>query len=115
MKEIVIDLARDFSPRPWGRGDDDSRRSATAFRENQLAPAISAFDRVTVDLSGTTMISSSFLDEVFRGLIEKDQLPPATLRDKLVVVHNRLPSIVKEAWLYMGIDQLGNDAYGPED
>lgn len=110
MTQTVIDLASDFSARPWGRGDDDSRRSATAFRENHIVPAMRNFDRVIVDLSGTTMIGSSFLNEVFHGLIEQDGYTPEVLREKLVVKHDRLPSIVQEAWLYMAYE--GSDKSG---
>jgi len=100
MSDTTIDLAKEFNFRPFGRYRADSDRSAQAFREDLLLPALQAHDHVTVDLSGTNFYGSSFLEEVFGGLVRegftKDQLDR-----KLTVLHNKLPSVVTEAKEYI--------------
>lgn len=100
MKERTIDVARDFTDRPFGRYREDGNHSAQAFREDWLVPALRDHDHVTVDLSGTNFYGSSFLEEVFGGLIRanftKDQLDK-----KLTVLHDKLPSVVAEVKEYI--------------
>lgn len=101
MSNRVINLTHDFHPRPFGRYRKDGERSAEVFREEFLAPAIRAHDRVTVDLSGTNYYGSSFLEETFGGLV-RDGFKKEDLEAKLDIVHDKLPSIVGEAWQYIG-------------
>jgi len=100
MSDKTIDLAREFSFRPFGRYRKDGERSAEAFREEWLVPALRAHGHVTVDLSGTNFYGSSFLEEVFGGLVRanftKDELDR-----KLTVLHDKLPSIETEVQEYI--------------
>lgn len=71
MKKHTIDVARDFTHRPFGRHRTDGDRSSEVFREYLLAPALHQYDHVTVDLGGTNFYGSSFLEEIFGGLVRE--------------------------------------------
>lgn len=102
MSTFTIDVAKDFSPRPFGRYRSDSPdRSAEVFRDTLLWPALSQYDVVNVDLSGSNVYSSSFLEETFGGLIRKYNIDQATLKQKLNVKHRLLPSLVEEVAMYI--------------
>lgn len=100
MIDFKIDVAADFTPRPFGRYRTDGERSAETFREDKLVPALKDYDHVTVDLSGSNYYGSSFLEETFGGLVRKHFTKPE-LKKKLEVVHNKLPSVVAEVWGYI--------------
>lgn len=100
MNKFIIDVAKDFSPRPFGRYREDSDRSGEVFREKKLVPALRKYDHVTVDLGGTNFYGSSFLEEVFGGLVRAG-FTQAVLKQKLTVLHDKLPSVVTEAERYI--------------
>ena len=100
MSHRRITVVRDFHPRPWGRTEEDGKGNATRFREQHLKPAMNDFDQVIVDLSGYNLYGSSFLEEAFGGLVDSAH-SPESLQAKLRIVHNRLPSLVNEAWSYV--------------
>ena len=64
----VISLAQDFSRHPGPRFVNQGPHSGERFRR-VLVKALSEYERIVVDLDGTTGIGSSFLDEAFGGLI----------------------------------------------
>ena len=105
MSKRTICLVDEFSDRPFGRYRDDGGRSAEVFREDHLMPALKGHDSVVVDLSNYNYYGSSFLEEVFGGLIRQG-FTYGQLKDQLKVVHNQLPSIVEEAIAYMKGDAL---------
>lgn len=100
MSNFTINLAKDFTSRPFGRYREDGARSAEVFRNEYLIPAIEKYSRVTLDLSGTNYYGSSFLEETFGGLV-RSGFTKEKLRQKLEIVHTRLPSIAEEAWEYI--------------
>lgn len=66
---ITINVAADFSRYPAGRDRDDGPFSGQAFREDMLEVPLRAGDKVTLMLDGTRGYGSSFLEEVFGGLV----------------------------------------------
>ena len=104
-----INLTVDFNPRPFGRYRADGDRSAEVFRDDYLVPQIQEHEEVTVDLSGTNYYGSSFLEETFGGLVRQGYTEEQ-LQTKLKVVHERLPSIAQEAWMY--IQEAQSEATG---
>lgn len=96
---LTIDVARDFSAKPFGRYIADSDRSAEAFRRNFLVPALMKGKPFTVDLSGSNRYSSSFLEEAFGGLV-RDGFSKEKL-NLMTVKHDLLPSIVDEITYYI--------------
>lgn len=69
MKKISI--AKDFSPMPAGRFDEDGPYNGTKFREEILLPSLKDGDSLTIDLNGLGGVGSSFWDEAFGGLVRK--------------------------------------------
>lgn len=69
MVEPVISIASDFSRAPAGRYISDGPNSGERFRDSLLVPALKQHDVIAVDLDGTRGLGSSFLEEVFGGLI----------------------------------------------
>ncbi|MDA8002309.1 MAG: STAS-like domain-containing protein [Alphaproteobacteria bacterium] len=103
----VLNVADEFSPRPFGRYRSDGERSAEEFREKHLIPAMSQHEHVTVDLSGTNYYGSSFLEETFGGLVRAIRtrkvldITEDDLNARLKIVHEKLPSIEEEAKQYI--------------
>lgn len=84
MKQFQI--GRDYSDAPAGRYRKDGPYSGERFREDFLIPALSAEDAVEVDLSGVAGYGSSFLEEVFGGLVRDWTGTKEELSAKLRVV-----------------------------
>lgn len=84
MNNNVIVIGESFSKTPAGRYYDDGPFSGQKFREEVLIPALSK-GAVVVDLSGVVGYGSSFLEEVFGGLIRKGIYNKATLKERLHV------------------------------
>lgn len=101
MSNHTIDVARDFTDRPFGRYRTDGDRSGEVFRDDLLIPALNKYDHVTVDLSGTNYYGSSFLEEAFGGLLRHD-FGKSEVQEKLKVLHDKLPSVVVEVEQYIG-------------
>ncbi|MDO6467836.1 STAS-like domain-containing protein [Neptunomonas phycophila] len=68
---MKIDIAINFSPKPFGRDSNDGQFSGERFRNEQLIPAFKASDEeIQVYLDGVERgYGSSFLDEAFAGLL----------------------------------------------
>ena len=69
MSIRTVSVAKDFSPSPAGRFLDDGPYPGALFRDVFLLPALKTDERVLVDLTGTELPGSSFLEEAFGGLI----------------------------------------------
>ncbi|MGI9311416.1 MAG: STAS-like domain-containing protein [bacterium] len=100
MQDYVIDVAKQFSARPYGRHLIDGDHNGEAFRKELLADAIKSHPHVTVDLSGSYYYGAAFLEEAFGGLV-RDNFSKDELDRKLEIVHRTLPSIAAQARLYI--------------
>lgn len=80
-KKIVI--GTDFSDTPSGRYRDDGPFSGEVFRDDILVPALKGNERVDVDISGVEGYGSSFLEEVFGGLVRLGLFSKDELKTKL--------------------------------
>ena len=100
MNDFRIDVATDFFRNPFGRYRDDGERSAEVFREDMLVPAMREHAHVTVDLSGSNYYGSSFLEEVFGGLVRR-HFTKHEMEEKLEILHDKLPSVVEEVQQYI--------------
>ena len=71
MKKHIrtIKVAREFSNLPIGRTWECGEYSGRFFREAFLEPALICNDKVILDMDGTLGCGSSWLDEVFGGLV----------------------------------------------
>lgn len=84
MSEKTISVARDYSPHPGPRLIRQGPHSGEKFRR-MLVDALNKYDRVIVDLDGTSGFGSSFLDEVFGGLVRVDNFRLRDLKDRLKI------------------------------
>lgn len=102
MKKI-INIARDFSPYPYGRSEKYSYTSGEKFREEYLLPALqdNEIEKVIIELDGTEGYGSSFLDEAFANLIRISKLEKSFVLHKLIFVSEDDPSLVKEITSYI--------------
>lgn len=82
--EKLISIARDFSRDPGPRFKDQGVHSGEAFRA-LLVSLLDQYERVIVDLDGTSGIGSSFIDEAFGGLIFAEKMTLAEVRRRVVV------------------------------
>lgn len=100
MSDMIINIAKDFYPRPAGRFSADGEYTGETFREKFLTPKLksiqlSSGSRLIVDFTGVTMAGSSFLEEAFGGLVRKGHFPKDFLQKVLVIQSPRRP-IIKE-------------------
>jgi hypothetical protein len=89
MNTTKISIAKNFSEAPAGRYLSDGPFSGEKFRDEVLFPAFSEFDLVEVDLDGTLGYGSSFLEEVFGGLIRERGMTLEQINKKLVIFSSR--------------------------
>ncbi|MFB2890974.1 STAS-like domain-containing protein [Aeromonas veronii] len=70
---VVINVAKDFSPFPFGRNPSDSQNSGSRFREEVLKKyLVDGVDTVVIDFSKVEIgVGSSFLEEAFGGLVRQ--------------------------------------------
>lgn len=65
----TLSVARQFSRYPGGRFRSISDNSGEEFRDDLLIPEIKKGGTVIVDLDGVVGYGSSFLEEVFGGIV----------------------------------------------
>ena len=65
----AVSVAREFTVTPGGRYRHISEFSGQEFREKLLEPAVRGGQLVEVDLDGVIGYGSSFLEEVFGGIV----------------------------------------------
>jgi hypothetical protein len=65
----TLNVAREFSMFPGGRYRRISEFSGEEFRERLLVPAVKSGRKVVVNLDGVAGYGSSFLEEVFGGIV----------------------------------------------
>lgn len=83
---IKISIAKNFSKYPGGRYIEDGPDSGQEFREEHLAPLLKENNQVQVDLDGTRGYGSSFLEEVFGGLIREEGFNSSILDELLTII-----------------------------
>ena len=107
MSTKTIVIGTDFSDTPGGRYFDDGPFSGQRFREEFLIPALKNNDNVVVDISGVEGYGSSFLEEVFGGLVRSNAFTKEELCAKLSCVASdvskscyldRISVYMDEAW-----------------
>lgn len=65
----TLSVAQQFSKFPGGRFRRISENSGEEFRERLLEPAVKGDEKVIVNLDGVVGYGSSFLEEVFGGIV----------------------------------------------
>lgn len=73
----TISIAKDFSPFPAGRKRSDGPFTGEMFRDDLLCPKLASGYHVVLDIDGVEGLPSSFLEEVFGGLVRAGWTPEA--------------------------------------
>lgn len=81
---LKISVARHFSPDPGPRYSRQGPNSGETFRR-LLVRKLQEADTIEVDLDGTYGFGSSWLDEVFGGLIKYENMSAADVRRRVKV------------------------------
>jgi len=93
----VLNIVKDFSPRPYGRYPSDGDYCGEIFRKTLLAPmlksALQNNETLIVNLDGYNRYGRSFLDEAFGGLIREEGFTIEQLRNHLCYKHSLVKSI----------------------
>ncbi|WP_278584891.1 STAS-like domain-containing protein [Eikenella corrodens] len=100
-KVMILNVASDFSPFPAGRFKADGPYSGEAFRDEKLLPALQDHQTVQVILDGALGYGSSFLEEVFGGLVRLNRWPTQDLLDRIQLVSDEEPALIEEIKGYM--------------
>ncbi|NQV46854.1 MAG: STAS-like domain-containing protein [Rhodospirillaceae bacterium] len=103
----AINIAQEFSRTPAGRFISDGPYSGESFREKYLVPALRANNTVTVELDGGAGYGSSFLEEVFGGLVRKGYFTIDEVRERLKVVSED-DTLIDEVWEYVNQTEIEN-------
>lgn len=69
VRDVMINIAKDFSRAPAGRYISDGPNSGERFRDQYLIPALRRGESLILELDGTRGYGSSFLEEAFGGLV----------------------------------------------
>lgn len=80
----TLSIARDFSPFPAGRKRVDGPYTGEKFREDLLRPRLVKHEKVILDLDGVEGLPSSFLEEIFGGLVRAG-FPLTQLQDLIEI------------------------------
>ncbi|MGX5672762.1 STAS-like domain-containing protein [Thermomonas fusca] len=101
----VINVARDFSPVPGGRFDEDGEFNGSRFRREYLVPKLQSCESVDVIIDGTEGFGSSFLEEAFGGLVRLEGFKADDLRNRLRIIAEdpRSQRYRRKIYSYMGI------------
>lgn len=80
---ITLRISEQFSPYPGGRHPKDGPFSGQHFRDDVLAPLLLKHAQVNLVFDGLAGLPSSFLEEVFGGLIRKGLLTLSDIGTRL--------------------------------
>ena len=97
----TLSVARDFSKYPGGRFIKISENSGEEFRDRLLLPALRTNGRVEVELDGVVGYGSSFLEEVFGGIIRAMKWRTRTEFNQHVAFTSERDSWVREVNQYI--------------
>lgn len=110
--QLVINVAKDFSPIPGARYPKEGDFSGQEFRTKLLSPKLKeAIEKKTillVDLDGTLGYGTSFLEEAFGGLIRSDKFNLGDIKKHLQFSCKDDPTYIEEINSYI------EDAYERE-
>lgn len=104
----VLSIAKEFTPFPGGRRRKDGPFSGEAFREDILKPSLKKFGSVVVDFDGVAGLPSSFLEEVFGGVVRYRIIELSDFGSRLKVQTSEPDLEVYRELAY----QYAQDAYG---
>lgn len=103
----------DFTRYPGGRYKRISKFSGEEYRDDHLAPALKDGEVVVVELDGTVGYGSSFLDELFGGIVRKMRWHSVNDFDSHILLQSKNRSFIDEARQYVAEAVTSNNAVRP--
>ena len=104
MKELTINISKEFSRIIGGRERRISDHSGEEFRENFLEKNLDLYDRIIIELDGVLGYPVDFLDETFGRMARN--LGKKAFREKFVLVSGHTYVTDKIDFL---VDHCGKD------
>jgi hypothetical protein len=95
---IRLDVAKAFASTPGGRYRSEGKFSGEEFRQDHVEPLVDSGNDVEIDLDGPEGFTSSFLEEVFGGLVRKYG---RAIKDRVRAVADARPGRARKAERYM--------------
>ena len=94
---------KDFSIAPAGRIRADGEKTAEHFHEEILVPALLWTEKLTVSFDGVTAFASSFLEEVFGGLVTIYGFDVRYLKKHMILTTSEkdMRDYIRLAWRYI--------------
>lgn len=91
MKQLIkINIANDYSKTPGSRYEKEGKYSGEVFRKTIFAPAMKeAIENdlnLEINLDGTAGYGTSFLEEIFGGLIREDNIPYNEIKNRVSII-----------------------------
>jgi hypothetical protein len=99
-ERVRVNVGADFSLNPAGRFADDGPASGEIFRDRVLVPLLQKGGPVDVYLDDAEGYGSSFLEEVFGGLVRTKLFAASDLRERLKIFSDD-ESMIEEIWEYV--------------
>ena len=106
MVDGTLSVARDFSRHTGPRYIKQGKWSGEEFRK-VLLDRLKIYDKLLIDLDGTSGIGSSFLDEAFGGLIRSENYNFKDLMERL-----KFKSDVDKSYIYDIISSMRDADHG---
>lgn len=104
MSDIVFNVVKDFSRTPSARVAKEGKYPGTELR-NKITPlikqAIKLGVKFRIDLDGASGYGTSFLEEVFGGLIREEHFGYDDLKTCLSIKSDEEPELIEEIWEYI--------------
>ena len=108
-KDIIINVAKDYTKTPGGRHILEGKFSGEDFRINYLQPkyleAISSNCRLIVNLDGGYGYAPSFLEEAFGGLVRELKLKDDLILSIIQIISEEEPKLIDDVKRYI-VDAL---------
>ncbi|MBO4465082.1 MAG: STAS-like domain-containing protein [Bacteroidales bacterium] len=101
MDNLFFKVATQFSRTPSARNMNEGKAPGEDLRALLLPlvkQAISSGQKLIVDLDGTAGYGTSFLEEVFGGLVRVEKIDAADLKKHLGLISLEEPDLIEEIW-----------------
>lgn len=96
----TINLA-EFALLPGGRSKAISTHSAEEFRDDVVLPTLQKEHKIVINLDGIVTVGSSFLEEVFGGIVRKLKIKSSNDFDSRIEIKTKRSDWLLEANEYI--------------
>ena len=99
---MEYNIAKEFSRTPSARTEKEGKNPGESLRKivaPKLRECITKNEKFQIILDGTAGYGTSFLEEVFGGLIREEGLNYNDIKNTLIIVSDEEPDLIDEIWL----------------